>query len=276
MAKVESGTRRAADIVRLLKLLGKREMQLAPCGNGEKFEIIDPLRETNRRYRFADADISWVLKRGLVRRGASDTISLTQDGVSWLRRTLAGDDGFQDQHRSLKTKKSIDGRRVTENERESPLVWLRKRRDKNGAPLIDDQQFSAGERLRAEFDRAQLMPRTSSNWSAAINQKAKRGASANGLADAMDAALAARDRINNALRAVGSDLSGVLVDVCCFLKGLEAVERERQWPPRSAKIVLTIALNRLADHYGLNTPAKPSQRSGQMRHWATEDFKPHI
>jgi hypothetical protein len=61
----------------------------------------------------------------------------------------------------------------------------------------------------------------------------------------------ARARVSRAARALGPDLAGVALDVCCFGKGLEQVERDRHWPARSAKLMLRTALMALARHYGM-------------------------
>lgn len=143
---------------------------------------------------------------------------------------------------------------------ESPLGWLARRRGRDGRPLIDAAQFAAGERLRIDFTRAGMTPRLTADWSAPRRQ---RGAAPR--QSFPEAVLAAKERLSRALDAVGPEFSGLLLDVCCFLKGVEQVEGERGWPARSGKIVLGLALDRLARHYGLDAQARG--RSGGTRTW---------
>ena len=96
------------------------------------------------------------------------------------------------------------------------------------------------------------------------------GASAPGVGvELSDTCVAARTRVHRALAAVGPELAGILVDVCCHDVGLEAAGRAQGWPQRAAKVVLQLALTRLARHYGLLAP-EPSPGARRMRHWGDD------
>jgi hypothetical protein len=66
--------------------------------------------------------------------------------------------------------------------------------------------------LRAEFTRAQLMPRTTSNWTSPIST-GRRGERAGAFPETITAA---RQRVRHALDGVGPEFAGLLLDVCCF------------------------------------------------------------
>ncbi len=160
-------------------------------------------------------------------------------------------------------------REVLIDEGESPLAWLARRKGRDGRALIAPAQLQAGERLRADFTRAQLMARTTANWTAPVAQ-ARRGGGSDRASAFTDVVVAARQSVRQALDAVGPEFSGLLLDVCCFLKGLEDVERERGWPPRSAKVVLQLGLDRLARHFGYGAVARGPRRSS-VRTWLAPD-----
>lgn len=160
------------------------------------------------------------------------------------------------------------------NDKESPLAWLRKRSDKDGKPLIGEIEFLAGEQLRLDFERAQLGPRVTASWDAAATTgSGPRGAPGTGL-EMAEAVVAARQRIDRAMKTVGPELAGLLLDVCCFLRGLEDAERNRGWPRRSGKVVLQLALAHLARHYGFDRAVRAG--SGRIRSWGASDYRPSV
>lgn len=162
------------------------------------------------------------------------------------------------------------------NPDESPLNWLGRRK------LITREELEAGERLRADFTFAKLSPRVTASWSGVpADRSARRSAPGAGL-ELRDRVIAARQRFNRALKAVGPEHANILVDVCCYLRGLEGLEREAGWPRRCAKIILQIALQALARHYGIVPPERTGRRGARsgpariarLRHWGAADYRP--
>ena len=262
------------ETLRILRRLSIAGVRLARA-EGDRYRLDQPRRPAV----FLDArSVDGLRARGLIAAGTGDEMILTQPGRALLRRSLAGAEDYAAQHqtRASVTIADDDGgpRRVTVNQDESPLSWLRHRRGRDGRPLIDAVAFSAGERLRADYSRGQLMPRVTANWGAAVADRRRDGGG--GIAELTEVAIAARSRVERALAAVGPELGGLLVDFCCFLKGLEEIERERKWPARSAKVVLRLGLASLARHYGLGAEAHGRSRSKGVRHWGAKDYRPTI
>lgn len=180
-------------------------------------------------------------------------------------------DPFRAQHLALSQRQiatELGSASVTVDEAESPLVWLARRRGRDGRALIAPHQLQAGERLRADFTCAHLMPRTTANWESPI-ASGRRGAGGDRTGSATDTMIASRQRVHRALDAVGPEFSGLLLDVCCFLKRLEDLESDRGWPARSAKVVLQLALDRLARHYGFAAQTK-GPKDAPIRTWLAD------
>lgn len=149
-------------------------------------------------------------------------------------------EGEIDRDGVVRTPGTGTGRRVTVNRAESPLTWLRSR------GMLDARQFEAGERLRADHERAAIAPSVTMRWAARVDG----GGAGAGLTES-EAQLAAKRRFDAAVDAVGRGLSDVLWRVVCAGEGLPATEAALGWPKRAGRLVLGLALDRLADHYRL-------------------------
>jgi hypothetical protein len=139
------------------------------------------------------------------------------------------------------------------NAAESPLALLRRRQ------MIGVVQFEAGDKLRRDYTIGQLTPRMGVDYSAPVGGRSFRP-------DLAETVLAARQRFNRALCAAGPGLAEVLFDVCCYLMTLDECEKNHAWPRGSARVVLSLALDRLAGHYGMTAPS-----AARMRSWSKED-----
>jgi len=130
---------------------------------------------------------------------------------------------------------------------ESPLSALARRKDRKGTPFLSDTLVGAGERLREDFELAQMSSKVTQNWdqflTPGITPTTKPGGPAG------DGPSEARARVASALADLGPGLSDVVLRCCCYLEGLETAERRLGWSARSGKVVLRIALMRLQRHY---------------------------
>jgi hypothetical protein len=132
-------------------------------------------------------------------------------------------------------------RSVTVNTTESPLGWLLAR------GYVTQRQFDAGERLRGDWERAQLAPRVTMAWDSAPVARGRGGSAPE--PDLSGAQLDARRRFEDAIAFAGAGLSDILWRVVCAGDGMREAETALGWPARAGKLVLTLALDRLANYY---------------------------
>ena len=132
------------------------------------------------------------------------------------------------------------GRSVTFNLAESPLGWLFARGH------LSERQYDAGERLRADWERAQLARGVTMRCDA-VRMKSTGDSGLNG----MERQLAAKARFDGAVAAAGPGLADVLWRVVCAGETLPDAEKAMAWPVRSGKLVLSLALDRVAAFYRL-------------------------
>lgn len=271
MPTVPNTKRIAAEVAVALRRLTQGGSFLESTGSAGDYRLCLEGRPAQGT-QVSSAAVAEALSRGLVAR-REERVFLTDAGAKWIKRMLADGEPFRAQHLSL-IASGVTGEQPGStprlNEAESPLAWLRHRRDKAGRELITAEQFSAGERLRSDFTFAGLQPRVTASWDVAgAATRQSRGVQGYEMREEV---LAARERVRRAMKTVGPELSGILLDVCCHLKGLETVEKEQSWPQRSAKVALQLALSALARHYGFARP----ERQGGIVHWGDEGYRPTL
>lgn len=247
---------------RILRRLAEPDAVLAVAADLDKAAVMrgdHRLATVDRAVAQAFALKDWITPG---RSGRVTLYRLSAAGRSALRRMLGPTAsvglseaalGFGAQHRDMA---EVDfaadpgeaPRRARVNLSESPVQVLARRADRDGQPFLGRDLVEAAERLREDFEIAQLGPRVAQNWDRFLTAGTE-GPGGPSRADPSDRAGAARDRVAAALADLGPGLGDMALRVCCFLEGLEAAEQRLGWSARSGKIVLRIALIRLKRHY---------------------------
>lgn len=183
--------------------------------------------------------------------------------TGWLRRSLLDGNAFAAQHQQIT---QVGERRI--NLAESPLARLAS--PSGGEPaFLDRHHLEAGERVSRLVERAQLKPRLTMAYTSARTAGGRQQL----VGDISDFAADARKALAELHRQLPADCAGVVLDVCGMFKGLQEVERDRGWPRRSAKLVLRIGLEQIAQHWGIG-PFAVGRDSRRPSRWMAEGARP--
>ncbi len=213
------------------------------------------------RARLFAPEVAALASRGLVRvdRG---TCWPAGEARAWLRRQQAGSDGFAAQHRHL-----VPGPEGSRRDLECDPIGKLAR--SAGGGFLEPHHVEAGKRVSLWGARAELRQRVTMSYDPAQIGGRRRGAGA----DIADMAVEARKSLARLYAELPRDCAETIIDVCVFEKGLQVIEAERGWPRRSAKLVLRIGLDRLAETLGLTSRAE-GRASARLTAWLDEDFAP--
>ena len=227
----------------------RRPIALLPVTVAVEFLREDWIRVVSRgtasvRYRITDAGRTY-LKRALL----EEQEARRPAGMAEAPTPFLG------QHREMGERLFADAltgepEAMPVNIGESPIGWLARRKGPDGRPFLVPEEVDAAEKLRADFEAAQIGPSVAQDWRKFLTPGDRLSGTPRSSGPAEGPA-AARERVTRALAVLGPGLSDVALRTCCFLEGLEGCERRLGWSARSGKVVLKLALQRLVEHYGL-------------------------
>ena len=230
---------------------------------GEVGRRTDGAYATNSGRRATEAEV-WGLVQSGALAGDRQVCWAGTATAGWLKRAMLDEDGFRAQHRV----EGVDREGRAINLAESPLSRL----VTTERAFLQPHHIDAAERVRVLVERAQLRTRTTMNYSGATaGGKTQR----NGAESITDMAVDARRTLDAIHCVLPAECAGVVMDVCGWLKGLQQVERERSWPRRSAKLVLRIGLEQVAQHFGLG-PYAVGRGRAPTRSWLDEGARPPL
>lgn len=129
----------------------------------------------------------------------------------------------------------------------SPIFKLYNRQKSSPNSYLTVSHLKAGQTIFDIFTNTKLTPNVTTNVERLMAgpQKHYMGTKTENVSDK---SYNARKKLYNILEYLGDEFAAIIVEVCIFGSGLVVVEKMFDWPARSAKLLLTMALNRLAEY----------------------------
>lgn len=270
-------------MLQLLTRLRRKGATVRPCGASTEpsWLIVSPgdiRRKANEGFPVDARIVAYARDQGWITTdGDGAGLRLTEAGALKVARglDLTAAEAKPAQTAEALPARSIGRKRETSRSEAAPsaVTRLRRQRDAHGRPLIAGAAKEAAERLAGDFMRGQMMPRVTADWDKAILGQRPAGMAPGLGTELRDMTADAQERVRRALYHVGRDHAGVLIDVCCLDRGLADVEVSRSWPRGAGRIVLGIALNMLAAHYGI---VASGPERGRIDRWGRGDDRPTL
>lgn len=133
---------------------------------------------------------------------------------------------------------------------EAPLRVLARRKRGDGEAFLSATLVQAAERFRESFEIARVAGALGDDLAPLYAGRIQPPMTQNGgAALSMARGDLALSHLVDAVRTIGPELAETVVMAVCEEWGMEKIEKELEFPARSGKIVLSIALHSLARHY---------------------------
>lgn len=223
---------------------------LAPEKGGAGYGVF-PNGDRRRRpvVRLSRAEVGELSANGALTELGDGVFALSEAGRALARRMAAAPgEAFAAQHRPVIDRvvmRNEEAVVVRGHDADPTLRRLCALRDGSGAAWLSSAEIAAAAHLRRNWEAGERGLVRGSDWSAPAS-----GASARGAGNGREGALAthcdARRRVADMLARLAPPLRRVVERVVLAEEGLEALERAENWPGRSGKIALKLALAQLA------------------------------
>lgn len=132
------------------------------------------------------------------------------------------------------------------------------------AAFLGAHHVEAARRLATCFERARVTQRVTMSYDPA--RVSSSGGRSSAQAEISASAAEARSQLGQLAKQMPTECWTMLFDVCGLDRGLQEIEGAYNWPRRSGKLVLRIALSYLAALYGLEGEAR-GREVGRHRTW---------
>lgn len=197
------------------------------------------------------------VKESALRKPQAGSKTATDFNTRHYESTERDQSSHASKHRAMEEREQFvygnSVRSISVNTRLSPLRALSKARPGQAQKILSIAEVEAGEQFARDYEFANMNSVSTQNYESTPTIKGK-SFTGSGLTDNR---IDARNRVMDALTAMGPGLDRVVTSVCVNELSLERLERTEDWMKGGGFTVLKLGLQRLVNFYGTEAGRKP-------------------